>query len=171
VNRDADFTAFVEARWGRLVRAARLLGCGPEEAEDLVQTTLTRCYVSWRRVADSDEPDAYVYQVLLNTMRTSKRRRWWGEVPAADVGDRMGSVDPSDVEARTDLQRALAQLPDEQRAVVVLRYYADMTESATGRALNIATGTVKSRASRALVRLGELLGSVDDDPHGAREAT
>jgi hypothetical protein len=73
--RDEDFSAFVESRWGRLVRSAVLLGCSSSEAEDVVQSALVRCLVHWSKVRNADDPDAYVHRVLINT--TGQTTRLW----------------------------------------------------------------------------------------------
>lgn len=79
-----DFSAYVSARWTTLVRSAVFLGCGLEEAQDLVQTTLMKSYVAWAKVSRAEDRDGYVYRVLLNALRDSRRRRW-GERPTADL--------------------------------------------------------------------------------------
>ena len=81
VGVDPDFATYAAARWASLVRSAVFLGCSREDAQDLAQVTLLRCYVSWAKVQRADDRDAYVYRVLLNCLRDSRRRRWWGERP------------------------------------------------------------------------------------------
>ena len=78
MDRDDEFSAYVAARWPRLVRSAVLLGCSHAEAEDLVQTALERTLVHWRRVRRADDRDAYVHRILLNSFRSARRaaRRW-----------------------------------------------------------------------------------------------
>jgi RNA polymerase sigma-70 factor (sigma-E family) len=159
VDRDEDYASYVSARWAALVRAAALLGCSRADAEDVVQATLVRCYVSWAKVSGAADRDAYVYKMLVNALSTSRRRRWWSERPTAELAD---DPDPSDDFDRADvtdgIRRALARLGADSRAVVVLRYYADLTERQTADVLGIAVGTVKSRMSRALAQLAT-------DPH------
>lgn len=142
------------ARWPALVRSAVLLGCNPQEAEDLVQTALTRCYISWSKVSKADDRDAYVYRVLTNCHIDSRRRRWWGERPSAEPRER---ADPTDATANVDVvdavQRALGSLSSANRVVVVLRVFAQLSEQQTAEVLGVARGTVKSRLSRALVQL------------------
>jgi DNA-directed RNA polymerase specialized sigma24 family protein len=81
VDRDEDFSAYVAARGVTLVRSAVLMGCSVHDAEDLVQATLTRCYVSWERVRSARDADAYVFRVMLNTHATRQRRMWHREKP------------------------------------------------------------------------------------------
>jgi RNA polymerase sigma-70 factor (sigma-E family) len=153
MDHDGDFSAYASARWGALVRAAVFLGCGVDDAQDLVQTTLMRCYTSWKKVAKADDRDAYVYRMLLNCHRDSRRRRWWGERATgqdleASVPDATAGVDVAD-----SVHRALNELSKPHREVVVLRFYAHLSERQTAEVLGIAPGTVKSRLSRALEQL------------------
>jgi RNA polymerase sigma-70 factor (sigma-E family) len=150
VSRDQEFTEYVATRWPRLVRSAVLLGCTPVEAEDVVQTALTRCLVHWSRVQRADDRDAYVHRVLINTFTSSRRRRWQGERPVALVPETV-VIDPLDgYDAADALARSLDRLTLDQRQAVVLRYYAHLTEQQMASVLGVAPGTVKSRLSRAL---------------------
>lgn len=150
MSSDVEFGEYVAARWGRLVRSAVLLGCTPHEAEDVVQSALTRCLVKWSQVQRADDRDAYVYRVLVNTFTSSRRRRWTGERPTAELPDRAVGGEQDGVHDRHTIDLALARLSPDQRAAVVLRYYADLTEAQMASALEVAPGTVKSRLSRAL---------------------
>lgn len=153
MTRDGAFSTYVEEAWPRLVRSAVLLGCSSDEAEDLVQTLLIRCFVSWSRVARARDRDAYVYRMLLNAQVDSRRRRWWRETPHSDLPE----VPTPDTGVHVDdgevVRRALNRLPQAQHRVVVLRYYADLSEQQTAEVLGIPRGTVKSRLSRALAEL------------------
>jgi RNA polymerase sigma-70 factor (sigma-E family) len=154
-DHDEEFSVFVAERWPTLVRVARLIGCSPSEAEDLVQAALVKCYVAWSRVRRADDRDAYVYRVLLNTHRSALRRMSSRETPA-DLGAH--SHAGSEVEAAeltTSVEAALARLSAQARDVVVLRYYVDLSERQTAEILGIPAGTVKSRLSRALAQLSE----------------
>jgi len=146
-----DFTEYVAARRTSLVRSAVLLGCPQPDAEDIVQTALLRCFRSWRRVQKADQPDAYVYRVLVNTLTDARNRRWNGELPTEDLPDRPGGED--DATTGLGVRRALAAMRREHREVLVLRYYADLSERETADVLRIPPGTVKSRTSRALAAL------------------
>lgn len=154
MRREEEFTAYVSARWGSLVRSAVLLGCRPADAEDLVQTVLARCFVAWPSVQSASNRDAYVYRVLVNAHVDSRRRRWWGERPSARLPERSTSGDPlSAVDTEDAVGRALGNLSAPHRAVIVLRFYAHLSEQDTAEALGVAVGTVKSRTSRALTLL------------------
>jgi len=153
-----EFTEYVTARWPTLVRSAVLLGCTPPEAEDLVQSALERCLLKWNRVRVAEDRDAYVHRVLVNCFRSSRRRRWHGELPSASLpepsdGDQTAGVDDTDA-----VMRALDRLPGDQRTAVVLRYYAHLSEQQMASVLGVAAGTVKSRLSRAVKALAQ-------DPH------
>jgi len=152
----------VAGRWPVLVRSAVFLGCSAPEAEDLVQTTLLRCFRSWDRVSGAGSRDAYVYRVMLNALASSRARLWHGERPSGDrMDDRPSAVDVAEaVTAAETLRAALHTLSAEQRAVLVLRYYADLPEHEVADVLGVPIGTVKSRSARALARLLDLL----DDP-------
>ncbi len=168
-----DFADYARQAWPTLVRAAVFLGAGPHEAEDLAQTTLVRCYTAWPRVAAADDRTAYVYRMLLNCLRDSKRRRWWGErpterlpEPAGHGPDRTTGVDTADA-----VHRALAGLSKPNRDVVVLRYFAGLTEAETAAALGVPAGTVKSRLSRSLAALAADAHLVDFHPAPSCEGT
>ncbi len=154
MERDEDFTGYMSARWPALVRSAVLLGCTSHEAEDLVQTALTRCYLSWSKVVSADDRDAYVYRVLVNCRTDSARRRWIGERPFEAVPEQAHGCDgEAQIDVADAIERALGGLSKALREVVVLRFYAHLTEEQTATALGIPRGTVKSRQSRALAEL------------------
>jgi RNA polymerase sigma-70 factor (sigma-E family) len=146
-----EFDEYVAARRAALVRSAVLLGCPQPDAEDVVQTALLRCYRSWRRVQRATQPDAYVYRVLVNALRDARARRWVGEVPTEELPD-AGAHD-ADLATGLAVRRALVTMTREHREVLVLRFYADLSERDTADALRIPPGTVKSRTSRALALL------------------
>lgn len=148
---DGDFTAYVAARRPRLVRTAVLLGCPTADAEDIVQTALTHCLRSWKRVARADNRDAYVNRVLVNVLHDARARRWNGELPTQHLPERPSADE--DVAAGLVVRRALATLADEHREVLVLRFFADLSERQTAEVLGVPAGTVKSRTARALSAL------------------
>ncbi len=153
MKRDEEFSAYASARWPALVRSAVLLGCTVQDAEDLAQTALLRCYLAWAKVTKADDRDAYVYRILVNAYHDSRRRRWWGEKPAVVVPEQIEADATTRVDAADAVGRALARLSQVNREVVVLRYYAHLNDQQIAEALNIAPGTVKSRVSRALTQL------------------
>jgi RNA polymerase sigma-70 factor (sigma-E family) len=154
MKRDEDFAAYVSGRWTALVRSAALLGCTQHDAEDLVQTTLARCYVNWPKVGGAISRDAYVHRVLVNCHADSRRRRWWGETPTDRPPETPVAADPvATVDAHDAIEHALAGLSPPYRAVLVLRFFAHLSEAETAEALGIPLGTVKSRSSRALAEL------------------
>jgi RNA polymerase sigma-70 factor (sigma-E family) len=148
VGSRVDFDEFVVARSGRLLRTAYLLTHDHALAEDLLQTALTKAWFAWERVEGDPEP--YVRRILVNTFSSWWRRRWNGEQPTEElpetpVVDRTG--------ADTDLWTAMERLPRRMRAVVVLRYFEDLTEAETAAVLGCSVGTVKSQTSKALAKL------------------
>jgi RNA polymerase sigma-70 factor (sigma-E family) len=148
---DVGFEAYVLARGDALHRTAFLLTHDHALAEDLVQTALARSWRAWSRLRG--EPDAYVRKVMVNTYASWWRRRWNGEQPAERLPDAPQDDHGDEVVRRVGLVRALATLPRRQRAVVVLRYFEDLTEAQTAEALGVSLGTVKSQTAKALARL------------------
>ena len=149
---DPAFADFVTAHWRSLVRAAVFLGAQAHEAEDLAQTTLVKCYQKWSLVTAADDQDAYVYRMLLNTLR-SDRRKLSFKLRSATIAEPTIS-DGADAAAIADaVHRAMAGLSKEQQEVVVLRYFVQLSEAQTAAALGIPAGTVKSRLSRSLAHL------------------
>jgi RNA polymerase sigma-70 factor (sigma-E family) len=155
----SGFEEFVVARRPALLRTAYLLTASHSDAEDLVQTALIKCVPAWPRIADRPEP--YVRQALARESISRWRARRWREQHVAVLPERVGSA--ADVDGRLALQQALMSLPPRQRAVIVLRYYEDLTEHQTASTLGIAVGTVKSQAREGLARLRELVPDLDDD--------
>ena len=149
-ERDAAFTAFVEQATPSLLRNAWLLTGNHDAAHDLVQAALVRTYVAWPRVRP-ETALAYARRVLVNE-RTDRWRRHGAELTVATPPE-SASTAGSPTEDRDVVVRLLATLPDQQRKVVVLRYYCDLSEQATADALNISVGSVKSAASRGLATL------------------
>jgi RNA polymerase sigma-70 factor (sigma-E family) len=146
-----EFDAFVAARSSVLLRTAYLLTHDHALAEDLLQTALAKAWFAWSRIETA--PEAYVRKVLVNTYATWWRRRWNGEHATSELPDAgiASAADASD--ASHDLWLAMERLPRRQRAVVVLRYFEDLSESETAQLLGCSVGTVKSQASKALAKL------------------
>ncbi|MER7073109.1 SigE family RNA polymerase sigma factor [Terrabacter sp. NPDC000476] len=170
-----DFDTFVAARSAGLVRTAYLLTHDRGLAEDLVQTSLTKAWFAWGRI--EGRPEAYVRRIMVNTYSSWWRRRWNGEQATDELPEttgRSGRADGAErdrasgagqVDDRTDLWRALSRLPRRQRAVVVLRFYEDLSEAETAEVMQCSVGTVKSQASRALakLRIDPTLASTSDE--------
>ena len=148
-----SFDDYVSARGADLLRTAWLLTGDHQRAEDLVQTALGKVWPHWARITrdGSGSYDAYVRRVMMTTYIAWWRRRWNGEYPTAALPEQ--PTTDRDLDQRRDLLTALAALPKGQRAVVVLRYFEDLTEAQTAELLGCTVGTVKSQASRALATL------------------
>ncbi len=146
-----DFEGFVEARYAALARTAVLLTGDRGTGEDLVQEALIRTYTSWGRVRDVGAAEAYVRTTMVRLLLRDRRRRWSGEIPHADLPDRPSP--PADPATAHSVRAALRLLPTDQRAALVLRFYADQSEAQIAETLQCAPGTVKSRISRGLLAL------------------
>ena len=146
-----DFAEFVSVRSPALLRTAYLLTGDWALGEDLLQTALASTWRRWGRL--SGEPEGYVRRTMLNTYLSWRRRRWTGEVPTGELPDRPGEDVTGYADERDLVWTALQRLPRRQRAVVVLRYYEDLTEVETAQLLGVTVGTVKSQASKALATL------------------
>lgn len=145
-----EFDAFVTARWGALLRTAYLLTHDQGRAEDLVQAALTKLWFAWDRV-DGD-PEPYVRRIMVTTYASWRRRRWWSELVSDRVGD-LPSPGSGTTDQHVDVWTALGHLPPRQRAVLVLRYFEDLTEAETAAVLGCTVGTVKSQHAKAMRRL------------------
>ncbi|GAA1940690.1 SigE family RNA polymerase sigma factor [Nocardioides marmoribigeumensis] len=156
---DAEFTEFVRARSGMLLRTAYLILGDHALAQDLVQEALTKVYVAWPRIQRREGVDAYARTVVVNTAISWKRRRGWrGEQPVGEVPEPRGAAaDEPDV--RLAIWRTLQDLPPRQRATLVLRFYEDLSIKETAQVMQCAEGTVKSQVSQGIERLRETLGS------------
>ena len=149
-ERDAAFTAFMAVATPSLLRTAWLLTGSHDAAHDLVQGALVKTYAAWHRVQDRDALP-YARRILINH-RTDTWRRTRGEHPMAEPPERPHH-DGTVADDRDHVVRLLATLPDQQRKVVVLRYYNDLSEQAVADLLGISVGSVKSAASRGLAAL------------------
>lgn len=150
---DQDFRDFVAARQRPLLRSAWLLTGDWASAEDLVQTALVRAWPHWRRLPDQQAAEAYVRRVMLNVFSSWWRRRWRGETPTASLPDAAAPDEYGASDVRGALVAALRLLPKRQRAVLVLRYFDDLTEPQAAEVLSCSVGTVKSQTAKALAAL------------------
>jgi len=144
------FEEFVDACAARLLVTAGLLTRDRHRAEDLLQTTLLKTWSAWSRI--DTHPEAYARRTMVNTYTAWWRRRWNAEQPSDTVPER--PVEDGDPAVHLDLRRAIDRLPRRQRAVVVLRWFEDLTEAQVAEVMGCSVGTVKSQASRALRKLG-----------------
>ena len=153
--RDAEFTDYLHARQPALLRVAYLLTGDRHQAEDVLQTSLAKLYLAWDKVRDRDSVDAYVRRIMVNENNSLWRRGWKKREHATEVLPDRPHTDVYD-EGRSDALWSVVQsLPPRARAVVVLRYYEQLTEAETADLLGISAGTVKSQCSRALAALRE----------------
>ena len=153
------FRDFVAARSAALLRAGWLLTGDWASAEDLVQTALAAAWPRWASLTRQDAPELYVRKVMMNTFLRWRQRRWNDEIATGRLPDTRAEQDVfAQVDARQVLLAALDRLPARQRAVVVLRYFADQTEAQTAAAMGCSVGAVKAHAAKALARLRDAPG-------------
>ena len=159
-GRVAALEEFLARRGGPLLRAAALLGGGPEAGEDLLQAALERMLLHWHRV--EGDPEGYLRRTIYHLAADGwrRQRRWRERLPLLHSPDSSIVPDSSaQVGQRDELFRLLLQLPPRQRAAVMLRYWEDLSEAEAAQVLCCSPGTVKSAASRGLARLRELGGT------------
>ncbi|MFJ9415094.1 MULTISPECIES: SigE family RNA polymerase sigma factor [unclassified Streptomyces] len=153
-----SFSSYVRARGPVLLRAARSLSANPNDAEDLLQTALAKTFVAWERIEDHRALDGYVRRALINTRTSQWRKRKVEEFVCDELPepDTAPAPDPAELQGLRDaMWRAVMRLPARQRAMVVLRYYEDLSEAQTAEVMEVSVGTVKSAVSRALAKLRE----------------
>ena len=155
---DEDFSVFVAASARRLLRSAYLITGDLTEAEDLLQTALERAYRRWPTIRRAEVPEAYVRRIVVTTAINRSRKRRVSSTPL-DEELLPGTLDAAveGLAGRAELMACVRQLPAGQRAVLVLRYFDDLTETETARTLGCSVGTVKSQHARALARLRGLV--------------
>jgi RNA polymerase sigma-70 factor (sigma-E family) len=169
-----SFEEFVAGSSARLFTLARLLTGGHRaEAEDLLQGAFERAYRRWGRISRRGDPERYVRQMLVNASVDRWRRlRRHPETALAAAGADPGAADAAATVADRDLlMRGLAALPPRQRAVLVLRYFEDLSEAQTAATLCCSVGTVKSQAAHGLARLREITCEAGDRGAGPRKGT
>lgn len=153
--RDAEFSEFVSTHAGSLRHAAYLLTGSDTAADDLHQDALLKTWQAWHRI-DTSLAWAYTHRVMVNLTTDRWRRRKY-EAGPVDVGewrpDAGAAAEFAAADDRTFIARQLAALTPHERAMVVLRYYADQSEAEVAAQLGVSVGTVKSTCSRALARL------------------
>ncbi|MCW2903946.1 MAG: polymerase, sigma-24 subunit, subfamily [Streptosporangiaceae bacterium] len=157
---DDSFVEFVEARGNALTRTALLMCRSRHDAEDALQAALEKAYRHWKRLDPDTDPEPYVRRILVNQV-ISKARRWkvLREIHVAKTPEVPTPSETHSLELRGALMDELRRLGPRQRAVLVLRYWEDLSEMETAQLLGCSVGTVKSQASRGLARLRERLGT------------
>ena len=152
--RDRDFTAYVQARQGSLIRFACFVSGDPDLSKDLVQTALLKAYLHWDRISHLDAPDAYIRKIIVNEHMSWWRPAWRRrEVISSPL---VAFSNPTALENHphdAELWAQIVALSPMQRAIVVLRFYEDLTETQTADCLGCSIGTVKTHSSRAMERL------------------
>jgi RNA polymerase sigma-70 factor (sigma-E family) len=164
----AEFDEFFRATWPRLYRTAYAVAGDAAAAEDALQAAYARAFASWRRVRSAEHPEAYVRRIVVNEVIGTRRRGWWRRERPTDRVESAAAVPSPEggVAERDRLWRAVLELPPRQRAVVVLRYYEDLSEEEIAQTLGCSRGTVKSQASAALTRLRQHAGLTHDSTGG-----
>ena len=152
-TRDAEFAEYMAARQPSLLRTAYLLTGDRHSAEDLVQTSLAKLYLSWDKVQKRELLDGYVRRIMVNENNSLWRRAWKRREHAKDTMPETGALDTYDDGMGGVIWSFVQTLPPKQRSVVVLRYYEQLSEAEIADVLGISVGTVKSQASRALAAL------------------
>lgn len=172
ISRDEAFTAFMTARYYSVLRTARLLtGNGPR-AEDLAQEALLRTYRTWHRIGRAEAAEAYTRTTMVRLLIKDRRRRWHAEIPTEYLPEVVSEGHEDHATTAVATLNVLRTLPAAQRAVLVLRYYHQLSEGDIADVLGCSPGTVKSRAARALatLRAQGLLAAVEEhDRSSARD--
>ncbi|MET8836690.1 SigE family RNA polymerase sigma factor [Micromonospora sp. NPDC004540] len=149
---ETEYVGYVTARLPVLHRTAYLLCGDAHQADDIVQTTLTKLYRHWRRAAGADNTDAYVRRMLVRTYLDDRRGGWSRIRLMSETPDRPVPGAP-DIEDRQAVRDLLAGLPPTQRAVLTLRFACDLSVAEVAHLLRCSTGNVKSHTSRGLAAL------------------
>jgi RNA polymerase sigma-70 factor (sigma-E family) len=165
---DEEFRDFMHGRWPAMVRLAYALTGDQGHAEDVAQTAFARAYASWPKVRRTGNPDAYVRRIVINeNLNRFRKHRVAERLTGALSGSLAGSLAGADAtrqyDDRSALIAALQRLGPRQRAVIVLRYWMDLTEAEIAAALGCSVGTVKSQAARALATLRHSAELVDGE--------
>jgi RNA polymerase sigma-70 factor (sigma-E family) len=149
----SNYPPFVAARWARLLRTAYLLTQDWAAAEDLTQAALVKAWLAWPRLRE--EPEAYVRRIIVTTYTSWWRRHWRRSELSTDAPpDRPAPAEQLvEIDERDAVWQALRRLPARQRAVVVLRFFEDLSEAQAAALLGCSVGTVKSQTSKALSKL------------------
>lgn len=150
---EAEFDDFVTTMSPRLYRAAYAIVRDHHHAEDAVQAALAKAYVRWRKITRTERPEAYVRRMVVNEVLSWRRRASSGELPTGDLPERPTREASASWAESDAMWNAIGRLPPRQRAVLVLRYYEQLSEAEIAETLGVRPGTVKSQAAAALVNL------------------
>ncbi|HEX4224187.1 MAG TPA: SigE family RNA polymerase sigma factor [Pseudonocardiaceae bacterium] len=162
---DSEFSEFF-AGHAHALRGTAYLLCGDwHRAEDITQVALTKLYLAWPKLAAHDKLDGYARQIVVRTFLAENRRLWRRREHLTDDLPEPGTP-AEDVAGRVAMAQALAGVPPRQRAVLVLRYWHDLSVEETAAALGCSTGTVKSQAARGLATVRQRIGSPTDAMEG-----
>ena len=158
-DEDADFSVFVAASSRRLLHTAFLITGDLDSAQDVLQAAFERVYVRWAWISRREIPEAYVRRVIVNAAIDARRAARRMRIVHIDEADLPPLIDATleGMPIRDALLACVRELPARQRAVLVLRYFDDLTEAETARVLGCSVGTVKSQHARAMARLRQLL--------------
>jgi RNA polymerase sigma-70 factor (sigma-E family) len=163
---DEQFAAYVRDHGEHHLRVAVLLTGDWQAAEDLVQASLVKLYRAWPKLRPNVGPDAYLRRIMVNTHRSLSRARWRRETPTGELPETV-VADFADGQALgAQVRQALQALSQRQRAVLVLRYCADLPEAEVADLLGCSPGTVKTHAHRGLQALREILKEDHYERHG-----
>jgi RNA polymerase sigma-70 factor (sigma-E family) len=154
---DDDYLAYVNGRLAALRRLAFLLCGDRDQADDLVQETITKLYARWSRISRADNVDAYVHTMIVRAFLDEKRRGWWRVGLFAATPERVETPGGPGFEERHVLRVALSQVPAKQQAVLVLRFLCDRSVADVAQILGCSEGTVKSQTSHGLAAMRRLL--------------
>ena len=172
-DQDEEFSQYVAGR-AHTFRATAYLLCGDwHQAEDLTQSALLKLYLNWKRLVHHDGLDAYTRRILIRTFLAERRLLWRRREQATSDPLEVAAPLAGDVEDRLLIRKALAAVPPRQRAVLVLRFWNDLSVEETAAVLGCSTGTVKSQTNRGLATLRQRLGPhlprlLDTDDAGSR---
>ena len=159
---DAEFREFIGTRLDQVRRTAYLM-CGDwHAADDAVSTAVLHVYQNWRRVSRMQNVDAYLRRSVINAWLDERRRPWRRERTVAELPPRAGVDAVAPVDDRLAVLKHLDQLPARRRAVIVLRFYCDLSVDETAQVLECTPGTVKSQTARALTTLRASMVDVTD---------
>ena len=159
---DTSFREYISTRLDPLRRTAYLM-CGDwHSADDVVSAAVVKIYQNWRRISRMENLDAYVRRAVINAWLDERRRPWRRERSVSELPPRAQLAGDDAVNNRLAILKHLDALPPRRRAVIVLRYYCDLSVEETAQVLECSTGTVKSQTARALETLRASMIDVPD---------